>query len=256
MALIKLLFAITLFWAHSESSAGFVFRTAAQEGSEPKFLHINTAAGPAIGGVCVDIMRAIEKVSPDIQFVGDQVWMPPARIDASVKSGNIDVVCGLLGVTSNINKYHLLSTPLFEVTYLLAVRADDNLDVQTWDDIRQLGDHGVILALRGFGIVEILQQMGHLKIDASATSSRSNLKKLIARRGRFYCHRSPGIKQAIKDSGLGEQVKLLNRPQLNGKFYMALSKSIPDIQANKINAALMLLEQSGELNRIFNRYKE
>jgi hypothetical protein len=37
---------------------------------------------------------------------------------------------------------------------------------------------------------------------------------------------------------------------------MALSKSIPDIQANKINAALMLLEQSGELNRIFNRYKE
>jgi hypothetical protein len=51
--------------------------------------------------------------------------------------------------------------------------------VQTWDDIRQLGDHGVILALRGFGIVEILQQMGHLKIDASATSSRSNLKNSL-----------------------------------------------------------------------------
>lgn len=256
MALIKILFALFLVLGYTESNARFVFRTAAQEGSEPKFLHINTAAGPAIGGVCVDIMRAIERVSPDMQFVGDQAWMPPARIDASVKSGNIDAVCGLLGVKSNFNKYRLLSTPLFEVTYLLAVRADDNPDVQTWDDIRQLGDEGVILALRGFGIVEILQQIGNLKIDASATSSRSNLKKLIAGRGRFYCHRSPGIKQAIKDSGIGDQVRLLNSPQLNGKFYMALSKSIPEVQENKINAALALLEQSGELNRIFSRYKE
>lgn len=127
--------------------------------------------------------------------------MPPARIDANIKAGNIDVVCGLLAVPENVNKYRLLSTPLFEVTYLLAVRADDGVDVQSWDDVRQLGNGGVILALRGLGIVEILKQMGGLKVDAGATTSRSNLNKLLARRGRFYCHHSPGIKQAIQESG-------------------------------------------------------
>ncbi len=61
------------------SHAAVEIRTAAQESSEPKYLHINRNGQSAIGGICVDIFRASEKQKPEIKFTGDQVWMPRMR---------------------------------------------------------------------------------------------------------------------------------------------------------------------------------
>ncbi|MFZ6680963.1 substrate-binding periplasmic protein [Undibacterium sp. Tian12W] len=231
--------------------------TAAQEASEPKYVAIvNQQGKPAIGGMCVDIMRAIEKADPELQFIGDQVWQPRARIDAGLKAGNIDVICGVQRIARNTSQYQFAATPLFSVNYLLAVRADDIVAVEDWDDIRKLGNEGIILALRGFGIVDILTQMGGLKIDDTATSSISNLKKLLAGRGRFYCHRSPGIGLAIRQAGLEEKIRLLSKPQLTEKFYMGMAKTMSPELVRKIGASLVLLEKNGELKRIFERYQE
>lgn len=233
-----------------------VLRTAAQESSEPKYLSVDKPGESAIGGICVDIFRKIEKLNLDIQFVGDQIWMPRARIDSHTKAGNIDVICGLQKIPRNTALYDLLSTQLFSVDYLLAVRADDSVNVGSWDDIRRLGDDGIILALRGFGIVDILQSVGGLTVDAGATSSASNLRKLLRGRGRFYCHRSPGIKHAIRSAGLQDQIRLITKPVHTEKFFMGIRKNLPPEQIKQISAALTLLEQSGELKRIFDKYKE
>lgn len=231
--------------------------TAAQEASEPKYIAVvNPQGKAAIGGMCVDIMRAIEKADPELQFVGDQVWQPRARIDAGLKAGNIDVICGVQRIARNTSQYQFAATPLFAVNYLLAVRADDPIAIEDWDDIRKLGNEGIILALRGFGIVDILTQMGGLKIDDTATSSISNLKKLLAGRGRFYCHRSPGIGLAIRQAGLEDKIRLLNKPLLTEKFYMGMAKTMSPELVRKIAASLVLLEKNGELKRIFERYQE
>lgn len=232
-------------------------RTAAQEASEPKYIAtLNPQGKMAIGGMCVDILRAIEKVEPELRFIGDQVWQPRARIDAALKIGNIDVICGVQRIARNTSQYQFAATPLFSVNYLLAVRVDDTVPVEDWDDIRKLGNEGIILALRGFGIVDILTQMGGLKIDDTATSSISNLKKLLAGRGRFYCHRSPGIGLAIRQAGLEDKIRLLSKPQLTEKFYMGMAKTMSPELVRKIGASLVLLERNGELKRIFERYQE
>ncbi|MFZ6769369.1 substrate-binding periplasmic protein [Undibacterium sp. Di26W] len=256
MKLLPVLSALLLFLCQPDGMASTIIRTAAQEASEPKFITINQQGKPAIGGICVDIMRALEKVDPDLKFVGDQTWQPRIRIDAGMKAGNIDAFCGAQRIERNTSQYHFLDTVLFTVSYLLAVRADDDIDIQNWDDIRQLGNKGVILALHGFGIVDILEKIGGLKIDSGATSSLSNLNKLLAGRGRFYCHRSPGIKLSIQQAGLESKIRLLARPQLSEKFYMGLSKTLPADQTRKINNALVSLENSGELRRIFEKYQE
>ncbi|MBC3937229.1 substrate-binding periplasmic protein [Undibacterium rugosum] len=250
------LLALPLFILQGNSVADTVIRVAAQEASEPKFITVSQQGKPAIGGICIDIMRAMEKISPELHFVGDQTWLPRVRIDAAMKAGDIDAICGVQRIARNTTQYDFLDTVLFSVSYLLAVRADDDIDIQNWNDIRQLGDNGVILALHGFGIVDILKNKGGLKIDASATSSSSNLNKLIAGRGRFYCHRSPGIKLSIQQAGLEQKIRLLSKPQLTEKFYMGLSKTLPAEKAKKINAALVLLENSGELRRIVEKYQE
>lgn len=248
--------AIILFYIHLPAAAEIVIRTAAQESSEPKYIAIHHDGKAAIGGICVDIFRAIEKRFPVIQFRGDQTWMPRLRIDANFLENRIDAICGVQNIDRNTAQYKLLSTPLFTVDYLLAVRADDPIQIDSWDDIRALGDEGTILVIRGFGITDILQKMGGLKIDYGATSSISNLRKLLAGRGRFYCHRSPGIKTSIKHSGFSKEIRLLDSPKLSEKFYMGLRKNLPDSHVKMIEEALISLQKSGELKRIFNRYRE
>ncbi|MBC3809582.1 transporter substrate-binding domain-containing protein [Undibacterium seohonense] len=233
-----------------------VIRTAAQESSEPKFIALHQNHQVAIGGICVDIFRAIEKRNPEIQFSGDQVWMPRMRIDANFIENRIDAICGVQNIERNTAQYKLLDTPLFSVDYLLAVRADDPIEVTTWEEIRALNNDGIILVLRGFGITDILQNMGGLKIDNGATSSLSNLRKLLAGRGRFYCHRSPGIKKSISQAGFEKQVRLLESPKLSEKFYMGLRKNLPEKHITMINDSLLFLHKSGELKRIFDRYRE
>nr|WP_315485498.1 transporter substrate-binding domain-containing protein [uncultured Undibacterium sp.] len=256
MRVVQCLLILIVLSLASFCEAALVLRTAAQESSEPKFLTISKPGGAAVGGICVDIFRQIEKLNPEIRFVGDQVWMPRARIDAYAKAGNIDVICGLQKIPRNTVLYDFLGTQLFSVDYLLAVRADDNITIESWDDIRRLGDDGIILALRGFGIVDILQGVGGLTVDAGGTSSASNLRKLLMGRGRFYCHRSPGIKQAIRSAGMQDQIRLIAKPVHSEKFFMGIRKNLPAEQVKKINSALILLEQSGELKKIFDKYKE
>jgi polar amino acid transport system substrate-binding protein len=256
MLVVKCLFVLIIVIYASFCEAAIVLRTAAQESSEPKFIAGQKLREAAIGGICVDIFRKIEKLNLDIQFVGDQSWMPRARIDAHAKAGSIDVICGLQRIPRNTDLYDLLVTPLFAVDYLLAVRADDNVTIENWNDIRRLGDDGIILALRGFGIVDILQDIGGLTLDAGATSSASNLRKLLMGRGRFYCHRSPGIKQAIRSAGLQDQIRIMSKPVHTEKFFMATRKDLPVEHIKKINLALNLLEQNGDLKKIFDKYKE
>ncbi|MBR7799255.1 substrate-binding periplasmic protein [Undibacterium fentianense] len=238
------------------TSAEIHIRTAAQESSEPKFIAIKSQGKPAISGICVDIFRSIEKRFPTIHFSGDQVWMPRRRMDLYFQDKRIDLICGVQDLPRNTAQYQLLSTVLFSVDYMLAVRADDPVQVKSWEEIRQLGDNGVILALQGFGIVDILQKIGGLKLDPSATSSLSNLRKLLAGRGRFYCHRSPGLKSSIQQAGLSREVRVLDHVFHTEKFYMGLRKDLPAFEVKMIQDALLDLSKSGELKRIFDRYRD
>lgn len=182
--------------------------------------------------------------------------MPRLRIDANFIENRIDAICGVQNIPRNTAQYKLLEAPLFSVDYLLAVRADDPIELSSWDEIRALHDDGIILVLRGFGIADILHNMGGLKIDHSATSSLSNLRKLLAGRGRFYCHRTPGIKKSISEAGFDKQIRLLENPKLTEKYYMGVRKNLPENQVKMINDALIFLSKTGELKRIFDRYRE
>lgn len=230
--------------------------TAAQEASDPKYVTIIKDGKPAVGGICVDIMRAVERVDPSLKFVGDQSWLPRPRLEASALAGSIDVICGSLRSKDRLQNFDFIDTPIFAVEYKLAVRADDPVRVDNWDDVRKLGDDGIILAIRGFGIADILQQYGGLKIDASANSSKSNLDKLLAQRGRFYCHRSPGLAEEIRRAGMQDKIKILPAVMLRENFYMIVSRKMARDDVRRLSAALALLGEKGELAAIFQKYKD
>jgi len=238
------------------SVSAMQLRTAAQDASTPKFIAQNLNGKPQIGGLCIDIMRAIERIDPDIKFVGDQEWQPRARIDIGLMAGSIDVICGIPHMKNEDKNVDFIQTPLFSVNYMLAVRADDTVQVADWDDVRKLGSDGVMLAIHGFGIVEMMEEVGGLHIDAGAYTSQANLEKLLAHRGRFYIHRSPGIKAEIRHAGLEKKIKVLPVQIAKQEFYMATSKKLAANDFKKLSAALALLDQRGELAALFAKYQD
>ena len=232
-----------------------LIRTAAQEATEPKFVTMQYEGKPVVGGLCIDIMRAIEKVAPDLKFVGDQSWEPLVRVEAGVANGTLDAACGLLRNAHRKARFNYIEPALFPVNYYLAVRVDDDVQVNNWDDVRKLGDEGIILVINGFGMIKRLNEIGGLTVDSGAMDSRSNLEKLLAGRGRFYIHRSPGIIAEIEKAGMQDKVRLLPTVIHSEKFHMVTSKALAPKTVERMRKAIAQLEKSGELKRLLEKWE-
>ncbi|SFV01720.1 substrate-binding periplasmic protein [Pseudoduganella namucuonensis] len=226
-------------------------RTAAQLSSSPKF--VQQGAGQ-VAGLCVDIHRAIERIDPSLRIVGDQTWRPLPRIEAEVRKGGLDIACGLLRNKEREASYHYLDTALFSVTYFLVARADDDVEINSWDDVRGLGDKGTILLIHGFGPIARLKEIGGLQLDSGGSDARTNLMKLMAGRGRFYYHRSPGIATEIRQAALEGKVRVLPTVMDLQRFHMVAGKHVAQETLDKLRRALAQLEASGELKRLFSRW--
>lgn len=229
-------------------------RTAAQEATTPKFTPLYPDRKTPIGGLCVDIMRAIERIDPDLAFVGDQTWQPLVRVEAGVAHGQLDAACGFLRTREREAKFTYIDPPLYSMNYFLAVRADDTVQVGNWDDVRQLGDQGTVLVAHGFGIIRQLEKMGGLKIDSGGRDAESNLAKLVAGRGRFFIHRSPGIQHEITRAGMQGKVRVLPAAMHTENFYMVVSKKLPVATCEKIRNAIIRLNANGEIARLLSQW--
>lgn len=225
-------------------------RVAAQLESEPKFI----AQENAIGGSCIDIFRAIEKADPEIKFSGHQRWMPLKRIEAMVGARQLDAICGLIRNEERAAAYSIPDTPLFTVTYHLLVRADDPVNIRSWDDVRKLGDDGVILVNAGSGPVNSLAKVGSLKIDSAAGSTGSNIEKLLVGRGRFFYYRQPGLNSEVRKSGHAGKVRVLPTALDSQAFYLMLGTHVGKETESRISHALEKLSESGELKQIAEKW--
>lgn len=228
-----------------------VLRVAAQESTEPKFI-----PGPqgAVTGLCIDLMRSIERIDPELRFDGHQNWMPLVRVYHEVAIGQQDVACGIQRTPERDLLYHFLDQELFSINYMLVARADDTVIINNWDDVRKLGSNAVLLSNRGFAATRYLEQLGGLQIDSSASSTTVNLQKLIAGRGRFLVHRTPGLQAILERNGVAGKVRIL--PTVMGKapLYMALSRQLEPAVGERVRNALEQMARSGELEQLLKKW--
>lgn len=247
---------LPLAWNSTHAAEVIKIRTAAQANTEPKYILQSQDGKNSVVGLCIDINRAIERIDPGIRFVGDQNWRPAIRVEAEMAHGNIDAECGLSRTKERESKFTYIEPPLFLVKYHLVARADDDVQIRNWEDVRKMGDDGIILTIHGFGPVNRLKEMGDLVIDSSAVDSKTNLLKLLAGRGRFYYHRSPGIVTEIRKAGVEGRVKLLPTVMDKQQFHMVVGKTLSAEGVEKLQKAIATLEKNGELKRLINKWYE
>lgn len=222
---------------------------APQEISEPKYFVQENDGQVIVTGLCVDIMHAIARIDPQIRFVFGQHPQSLARIEAGLVTGQLQAACGLLRTSKRERVLRYIEPPLRSTDFYMAVRADDDVKVQNWDDVRRLGDDGIVLGKYDCALV--LRDVHGLKTDFSAKDPKTNIQKLLAGRGRFFLHRLPGIEHAIRDAGAQGKVKILPAVMSHEPIYMVLSKEVPAQAAARIQTAISQLEASGELDRLF-----
>ena len=241
--------ALSLLSTAGAGVAATEIRTSAQQGTEPKFQSADARSGRVVG-ICIDIMRAVEKLDPGLKFTGDQMWQPLPRIYSAIDRGVQDASCGLSHSAERDKKYLFVGPALFAIRYHLIARVDDAVVVDNWDDLRKLAPDNVVLANRGFAGAALLMQAGVARIDVGASDPKLNLQKLLAHRGRFFFHRAPGLQAVLDRSGLAARVRILPTVMATSPLYFVMSRQVDPALAERLRAALLTLEKTGELERI------
>ncbi|WP_374352182.1 substrate-binding periplasmic protein [Chitinimonas sp.] len=228
-------------------------RTASQEEASPRYTVLQEGGQQVVKGLCIDILRAIERTDPQIHFTGSQP-LPLPRLLKLLEVGQLDAFACLTRNTERDALFQYVDIALFEVSYRMAVRKNDPVLVGSFDDIRRLGKEGLILANRGTGTVNILEAQGGLQIDATGIDQHENLRKLIAGIGRFYYRHDLGLEAEIAESGFGDSVQLLPATFDRQKQFLVLSRQVPLELVNRLRTALSRLRDSGELAKLRSRY--
>jgi glutamate/aspartate transport system substrate-binding protein len=236
--------------ALATSAHAIEVRTAAQD-SQPKFIK----EGTAITGLCIDLIKAIERTDADLKFPALTGFMPLPRIEASMLEGTLDASCGLAASKERKEKFDVIDISLYTTHLVLAARKDEKADPKTFDEIKNLGDDAIVLTVTQTGQAALAGAQSGLKVDSAAKDTSQNLQKLIINRGRFILHNDFALVDEIKRDGLGDKVKLLSGTFATEGRYFIVSKKASPVLKEKLTAALEKLSKSGELAKIFTPYK-
>lgn len=235
--------------ALAASAQTVTLRTAAQEGSAPKFLETEGAAQ----GHCPDILRALEKADKDLRIEIDPTPTPIKRIEGDIKAGRLDVVCALLDTPLRNEIAHRISTPLFAVQERLVGRRDDPAVIRNFADLVKTG--GRVVTQSGASYAAVLRSHG-IQVEETAGGSVVALRNVQHQRVRFYYTNELTGAYYIKAEGLDDELRLLPGVLQATPSYLWASRTLDDATVQRLERALASLKRSGELDRIYRRYQK
>lgn len=207
-------------------------------------------------GICVEIIRALQRLDSELQFSGLERGLPLKRVAQELVQHQLDIFFSLIDTPERLGLgIDFLDEPvLYESRHQVAVRADDKVAVSNLADIARLGDAGVVLVTHGTAYVEHLQRYPGLRVSKLALGNAQNLRMLLAGRGRFFYHAGTTLRSHIEAEGLQDRVRILPAVFKIDAQRVAFSPRLAPEARARVAALLRQLERSGELQRLRERY--
>jgi len=212
--------------------------------------------GKNMKGLCIDIMKEIEKIDPEIKFQGQNVFLPFKRMSKMLKDGELDLFFGFVKNKEREKDFIFIEPSLYTVNHVIAVLKDDNIQVNSFDDIRALGKDGKIMTTFGTSTKKHLEKQGGLIIDDHGKTISANLKMLLRNRGRFVYYHNLGLITSIKKHKLENKIEVLPTSFRKYSQYVVFSKHVSKEKIQKIKTALVKLKLTGTLDSIFKKYSQ
>lgn len=232
------------------------FSTALSKGMEPFYDLEERNGTPEATGMCLEIIDAFVKKAPEFHFTYELELIPFARVKEYLRNNIFQAEFCIARTAERETWYQYTDTPLYPVKFGILARADDR-DVHqltTYDEMARLG--GTMLGVRGANALKVFQeQTAHLNIPVYDTPSvEQNLKMLLTGRGRYFVFNHYSLIDGAKKLGYQDNVTLLPLVVKETFHWLAFSKAVPQDIVQRANAVLHELQESGELQRIYEKY--
>lgn len=221
-------------------------RTVSQAGARIKYEP--DAAGVPRGGICLDILHAVQRVDPGLRFPGVEQPHPLRRVELLLEEGGIDVFFCLLRSPERAQRWHYAPTPLYGVRHAVVLRAEPPLHVTGYEALALLSRQQPVVVMRGSILVQALKREGVAVTEVA--SDREALEMLLRGRASAVYGQEQNLQQAIRDAQLGARVRLQSQGFPLEHQYLVYRKDLPQAAVDRLNAALKRLEADGSLRRI------
>lgn len=198
-----------------------------------------------VGGICHDVLHAISRLDPQLQFDGvDKLASLPA-VERGLQSGYYDVICGLAKTPQRENDDRFLGA-LFSIRHKLLQRADDDINVSSLAELAQLSHRHPVIVRRGSVFADLLRQQG-VEIDDSSDDNESNLRKLWLGRGRFFYSAESILQSLRKQYNYQRETRLGSTVLYSQPVYMVSSRMLAPARRQQLEQALQTLRSNGTL---------
>lgn len=223
----------------------------AQEKSPHKFI----LDGQQASGICPDLLRALERLDPELRFHGYDTPLSLPLIEAGLRHATVGAACGLLEQAERHAYASRLLPPLYRVRHMVVARADDGANPQSLAELRTLVGDKALIAVRGSAYPPMLREAG-FKVDDSTGDYQTNLRKLLAGRARFFYGGEHALWRSMQQAHLTQSLRLLPTVFAEEPIYLWTTRQLPAVQRDRIARGLERLQASGELAAIVRHYHQ
>ncbi|WP_269532127.1 ABC transporter substrate-binding protein [Chitinimonas sp. BJYL2] len=229
-------------------AAELVITVGAQESVPPKYIFDQGKAS----GICPDVLRAMERQDPGIQFIDVNRPRSMLLIERGLELGQIGVACALLDSPRRNEVAIRLPTPVYKVREQVVGRVNDPLEVA---NIAQLRDSGALVTTyRGAGYVDQLRAQG-IRVDDESSDALAALRKVAGGRARYFYMNDLTLAHLLLEHGFNHELRILPTVFNERPIWFWVSRKLPAGTAERLAKGLGQLNASGELDRIFQKYR-
>lgn len=224
-------------------------RTAQQSGSVVKYDPDNKLRP----GLCLEILRAVERAEPGLHFTGLEQQVPLKRVERLLAESLVDAFFCLLKSPERERQWRYAQVPLYTIRHVVLQRADDARQIDSMEQLAQASRGKRVLVMRGTAIARHLVNAD--VAVAEVASEREALQMLALGRADFIYGQDINLQRHVADHRLGAQLKFGRTVFQEEPQFLALRPDIPPALEERLTQALRKLERDGVLRQLADKYK-
>jgi polar amino acid transport system substrate-binding protein len=246
-----LLHALALAPALPASGQALPMRTSAQSGAPVKYDPGNSQRP----GLCMEVLRAIERVDPGLRFSGMEQLAPLRRIERQLAQGEIDVFFCLINTPQRSRRWNYLSVPLYRVRHMVVQRRDDASELAGWPELRASGQRKPVLVAQGSVLAQTLAD-AQVPFSDVARSDLDALRMLLLGRSDAVYGQDMTLLPLLREPELAGRLRLGPMVFQEDIQYAAVSRQLPAAAVRRLQRALQTLESEGLLRALSDKYRQ
>lgn len=224
-------------------------RTVQQSGSIAKYAASSDAPLP---GICMEILRAVERVDPGLRFVGVESRAPLRRVERMLAQNEIDVFFCLLKSPERAQQWRYLPVPLYRIRHMVVQRIGAP-EITSLRDLVATGQQKPVLVTQGTLLAQTLAR-AHV-VTGEAPSEREALQMLLLGRTDAVYGQDVNLLRNLRESGLSDRLRLSPTVFQEDVQYATVSRQLPAEIEQRLTLALQTLDRDGQLRAIADRYR-